>query len=56
MKKTDLTTKYLCSIRGLVDRGGSVLKEADARQTSDKFVPLVVDDKIWSVLGFLVRE
>ena len=31
----------------------SVLKEADARQTSDKFIPLVVDDPAESVLGIL---
>ena len=31
----------------------SVLKEADARQTSDKFIPLVVDGPAESVLGIL---
>ena len=31
----------------------SVLKEADARQTSDKFIPLVVDCPAESVLGIL---
>ena len=31
----------------------SVLKEADARQTSDKFNPLVVDGPAESVLGIL---
>ena len=31
----------------------SVLKEADARQTSDKFIPLVVDVPAESVLGIL---
>lgn len=31
----------------------SVLKEADARQTSDKFIPLVVDGLAESVLGIL---
>ena len=31
----------------------SVLKEADARQTSDKFIPLVVDGPAESVLGVL---
>lgn len=31
----------------------SVLKEADARQTSDKFIPLVVDGPAKSVLGIL---
>lgn len=30
-----------------------VLKEADARQTSDKFIPLVVDGPAESVLGIL---
>lgn len=34
----------------------SVLKEADERQASDKFIPLVVDDPAESVLGVLVRE
>ena len=34
----------------------SVLKDADARQTSDKFIPLVVDGLAESVLGVLVRE
>ncbi len=31
----------------------SVLKEADVRQTSDKFIPLVVDGPAESVLGIL---
>lgn len=31
----------------------SVLKEADASQTSDKFIPLVVDGPAESVLGIL---
>lgn len=31
----------------------SVLKEADARQTSDKFIPLVVDGPAESILGIL---
>lgn len=31
----------------------SVLKEVDARQTSDKFIPLVVDGPAESVLGIL---
>lgn len=31
----------------------SVLKEADARQTSDKFIPIVVDGPSESVLGIL---
>ena len=31
----------------------SVLKDADARQTSDKFIPLVVDGPAESVLGIL---
>ena len=31
----------------------SVLKEADARQTSDKFIPLVVDGPAESALGIL---
>lgn len=31
----------------------SVLKEADARQTLDKFIPLVVDGPAESVLGIL---
>ena len=31
----------------------SVLKEADARQMSDKFIPLVVDGPSESVLGIL---
>ena len=31
----------------------SVLKESDARQTSDKFIPLVVDGPAESVLGIL---
>ena len=31
----------------------NVLKEADARQTSDKFIPLVVDGLSESVLGIL---
>ncbi len=31
----------------------SVLKDADARQTSDKFIPLVVDGTSESVLGIL---
>lgn len=31
----------------------SVLKEADARQTSDKFIPLVVEGSAESVLGIL---
>lgn len=31
----------------------SVLKEADARQTSDKFIPLVVDGPAENVLGIL---
>ena len=31
----------------------SVLKEADARQTSDKFIPLVVDGPAESVLGII---
>lgn len=31
----------------------SVLKEADARQTSDKFIPLVVDGPAESVLAIL---
>ena len=31
----------------------SVLKEADARQTSDKFIPIVVDGPAESVLGIL---
>ena len=31
----------------------SVLKEADARQTSDKFIPLVVDGPAESVIGIL---
>lgn len=31
----------------------SVLKEADARQTSDKFIPLVVDGSAESILGIL---
>ena len=31
----------------------SMLKEADARQTSDKFIPLVVDGPAESVLGIL---
>ena len=31
----------------------SVLKEADARQTSDKFIPLVVDGPAESGLGIL---
>ena len=31
----------------------SVLKEADARQTPDKFIPLVVDGPAESVLGIL---
>lgn len=31
----------------------SVLKEADARQTSDKFIPLVIDGPAESVLGIL---
>ena len=31
----------------------SVLKEADARQTSDKFIPLAVDGPAESVLGIL---
>ena len=31
----------------------SVLKESDARQTSDKFIPLVVDGPAESVLGVL---
>ena len=30
-----------------------VLKDADARQTSDKFIPLVVDGPAESVLGIL---
>ena len=34
----------------------SVLKDADVRQTSDKFIPLVVDGQAESVLGVLVRE
>lgn len=34
----------------------SVFKEADARQTSDKFIPLIVDGPAESVLGILVRE
>lgn len=33
-----------------------MLKEADARQVSDKFIPLVVDGPAESVLGVLVRE
>lgn len=31
----------------------SVLKEADARQASDKFIPIVVDGPSESVLGIL---
>ena len=31
----------------------SVLKDADSRQTSDKFIPLVVDGPAESVLGIL---
>ena len=31
----------------------SMLKDADARQTSDKFIPLVVDGPAESVLGIL---
>lgn len=31
----------------------SVLKDADARQTSDKFIPLVVEGPAESVLGIL---
>lgn len=31
----------------------SVLKEADARQTSDKFIPLAVDGPAENVLGIL---
>ena len=31
----------------------SVLKESDARQTSDKFIPLVVDGPAESVLGII---
>lgn len=31
----------------------SVLKEADARPTSDKFIPLVIDGLVESVLGIL---
>lgn len=34
----------------------SVFKDADARQPSDKFIPLVVDGPAESVLGVLVRE
>ena len=34
----------------------SVRKDADSRLTSDKFIPLVVDDPAGSVLGVLVRE
>ena len=34
----------------------SVLKEADARQMSDKYIPLVFEGPAESVLGVLVRE
>lgn len=43
-----------CSRRG--QKEYSVLKEADARQMSDKFIPLVVEGPAESVLGVLVRE
>lgn len=33
-----------------------MLKDADARQTSGKFIPLVVDGPAESVFGVLVRE
>lgn len=45
--------KFMHYSRRLGQKEYNVLKEADASQTSDKFIPLVVDGPVESVLGIL---